>query len=147
MSEYLIAQEVEQLFFFFSTSSFRMSHFSDHDKIKNSLFVLNLPTLTTDFFCVRSVLFFFSFAFSEGVKLSVCLHVCVCQRERIFARVHVRVGTFVCVCVCVCVCNSCVCVSLLLLASNWIFCPEFCLFFVSGRKAKEGYNSEHSRAF
>lgn len=42
--------------------------------------------------------------------------------------------------------NLCVCVSLLSLASNWIFCPEFVLP-LCGRKAAEGYNSERSHAF
>lgn len=62
----------------------------------------------------------------------MCVSLCVCQRERIFAWVHVRVGTFVCVC------NLCVCVSLLLLASNWIFCPAFCLSLWAEEKQRKG---------
>lgn len=96
--------------------------------------MFSLPTITRDFSSVQSVGFFF--AFSEGVKLSLCLHVCV--------SVCVPAWVYTCLSPCprghigVCVRKLCVCVSLLLLASNWIFCPEFCLSLWAEEKQRKG---------
>lgn len=84
---------------------------------------------------------------SEGVKLSECVSTCVCQHHLVESvsawaqlcaqgkrrRKEKKEK------------NLCVCVSLLSLASNWIFCPEF-VPPLCGRKAAEGYNSERSHA-
>lgn len=79
---------------------------------------------------------------SGGVKLSECVSARVCQHHLVesvsaWAQLYAQEKKKK---------NLCVCVSLLSLASNWIFCPEF-VPPLCGRKASEGYNSDCSHAF
>lgn len=61
---------------------------------------------------------------------------CVCASASVYLLESMSAWAHLCVCVCVC--NSCVCVSLLLPTSNWIFCPEFCLFLWAEEKQRKG---------